>query len=385
MTMHSMELLPQLQGLPVDEPRQRMSFRDAITGLVSTDRAMFAAEFAAAASFGMWAIFPGVNVDDDLRETMVQAHERAFPGEDRAVYEHWQDVEALNDSVAMNNTFMSPLKGAVAEINAKEQLNENGWNVDLAPGSTQPGWDLYGTDPTGNYTQIQVKTGTSYDAGDIQEHMDRYPVGDVNYADHYAMGSEIHEKYMEFGLDAGGRTLTDIGPDLELVDGTTDGLNTLSANMGIDIPDGLVDIIPFAIVIVGSARLIYSVLRTEREFKAADRTTKNQIQVVQTLTLMSKMGVSVVLATAGGAAGGAAGTAVPGVGNAIGMTGGSLAGAGMGMYLNKHLQPHMLDLALNITGLTRDDLFYYKNKPRINELASTFQRKAGELAAAPGL
>ena len=187
------------------------------------------------------------------------------------------------------------------------------------------------------------------------------------------------------GWTRGGRTLTDIGPDLELVDGTTDGLNTLSANMGIDIPDGLVDIIPFAIVIVGSARLIYSVLRTEREFKAADRTTKNQIQVVQTLTLMSKMGVSVVLATAGGAAGGAAGTAVPGVGNAIGMTGGSLAGAGMGMYLNKHLQPHMLDLALNITGLTRDDLFYYKNKPRINELASTFQRKAGELAAAPGL
>ena len=169
------------------------------------------------------------------------------------------------------------------------------------------------------------------------------------------------------------------------MEGTTDGLDTLSANMGIDIPDGIVDIIPYAAVIVGGARLAYSVLRTEKEFKAADRTTKNQIQVVQTLTLMSRMGISTVLATAGGAAGGVAGSAAPGVGNAIGMIGGSLAGAGMGMYLNKHLQPHMLDLALNITGLTRDDLFYYKNKPRINELASTFQRKAGELAAAPGL
>ena len=64
--------------------------------------------------------------------------------------------------------------------------------------------------------------------------------------------------------------------------------------------------------------------------------------------------------------------------------GGTVTGAGMGMYLNKHLQPHMLNLALNITGLTHDDLFYYKNKPRINEVAFTFQTRARELAAAPG-
>ena len=385
MAMHSTELLAQLRGLPTGEPGERMSFRDAITGLVSTDRAMFAAEFASAASFGMWAVFPGVNVDDDLRETMVQAHERAFPSEDRAVYEHWQEIEALNDPVAMNNTFMSPLKGVIAEINAKNQLNQRGWNVDLAPDSRQPGWDLHGTDLSGNYTRIQVKTGTSYDAGDIQEHMDRYPIGEVDYADHYAMGSELHEKYIESGMDEGGRALTDIGADLDLVDGTTDGLDTLSANMGVDIPDGVVDIIPYAAVIVGSARLIYSVLRTEREFKAADRTTKNQIQVVQTLTLMSKMGVSTVLATVGGMAGAASGTAVPGIGNVAGGIGGTVVGAGMGMYLNTYLQPHMLDLALDITGLTRDDLFYYKNKPRIDALAITFQTKAGELAVASGL
>ena len=198
MTMHSMELLPQLQGLPADEPRQRMSFRDAITGLVSTDRAMFAAEFAAAASFGMWPVFDRVNVDDHLRDTISQAHARAFPREEKTVWEHHQD--ALNDPEAYDNAFMSPLKGVVAEINAKEQLNQRGWNLDLAPASNQPGWDLYGTDQSGNYTQIQVKTGTSYDAGYIQQQMDRYPIGDVYYADHYAIGSEIHERYIESGL-----------------------------------------------------------------------------------------------------------------------------------------------------------------------------------------
>ena len=39
------------------------------------------------------------------------------------------------------------------------------------------------------------------------------------------------------------------------------------------------------------------------------------------------------------------------------------------MYLNRHLQPHMLSLALDIVGMEEDDLFYFKNKPRIDEIA----------------
>ena len=78
---------------------------------------------------------------------------------------------------------------------------------------------------------------------------------------------------------------------------------------------------PYAGAIIAGARLIYGALKTEREFKAADRTTRNKIQVVQALPVMS---------------------------------------------LNWHLQPHMLTLTLNITGLTNDDLFYYKNKPPAN-------------------
>ena len=154
--------------------------------------------------------------------------------------------------------------------------------------------------------------------------------------------------------------------------------------MGIDVPDGPVEIVPYAGAIIAGARLIYSVLSTERQFKAVDRTTKNRIQVVQTLTLMSRMGVSTVLATAGGAAGTSVGSLVPGIGNLVAGIGGTVLGAGMGMYLNKHLQPHMLDLALDITGLSHDDLFYYKNKPRIDAVAVTFQTRARELAAAPG-
>ena len=74
---------------------------------------------------------------------------------------------------------------------------------------------------------------------------------------------------------------------------------------------------------------------------------------------------------------------VPGVGNLLGGIVGAAGGFGMGMYLNQHLQPHMLNLALDITGLTNDDLFYYKNKPRIDDVAVSFQTTARELAAPP--
>ena len=60
---------------------------------------------------------------------------------------------------------------------------------------------------------------------------------------------------------------------------------------------------------------------------------------------------------------------------------GTVASAGMGMYLNQHLQPHMLSLALDITGLEDDDLFYYKNKPRIDVLAMRFRKTTVQLPA----
>ena len=374
--MHSMELLAQLRSLPDGEPRHRMSFRDAITGLVSTDRGMFAAEFAAAASFGMWPLFDRVNVDDNL----ARAYEARWPNlaNERDLHDQLEVLMESDGGIATNGWFFNGLKGQLAEFEAKEMLEAKGFaNVELAPLSNQPGWDISAIDPDGQLALVQVKTGTSLSAAGVEDLMEESP--DL----FFVFGKEIHEKVIASGMDTGDRIIDIIGSDLELVEGTTEGLDTLSANMGIDIPDGVVDIIPYAAVIVGGARLIHGVLRTEKEFKAADRSTKNQIQVVQTLTLMSRMGISTVLATVGAMAGGASGSAVPGIGNVVGGIGGTVVGAGMGMYLNMHLQPHMLDLALNITGLTRDDLFYYKNKPRINELAITFQTRAGELAAAP--
>lgn len=177
--------------------------------------------------------------------------------------------------------------------------------------------------------------------------------------------------------------MDEIGSDYELVEGIKDGLNTLSDNMDLDLPDSIGEIVPYAGAIMMGARLIYNVIKTEKEFSTADRTTKNKMQVVQALTVMSRFGISTGLSMVGGLGGGTIGSFIPGIGNLIGGIAGTVFGAGMGMYLNKHLQPHMLNLALSITGLTHADLFYYKNKPHIDRAALSFRQDANMLAAVP--
>ena len=371
MAMQSSNLLPALQELPGGESAQHRSFRDIITDVVNMDRAMYAAEFASSVSAGMWFIFEDINVPDKYSAAFKAQFTRI--SEEKTLHEYAQ--EKMAEGPEAFKQFIDQFKGKVAEFDTAEQLREAGWtNVQIAPNPNQPVLDITGTPPGGGEPVLwQSKTGGESYASSVQHDMVENP--DVNFA----LSSKIFDRIAESNPEATNR-LMDIGSDYERVRGITDGLSTLSANNGIDIPDSIGDMLPYVAEILAGARLIYSVIKTEREFAAADRTTKNKIQVVQSLTVMSRFGVSSVLAAAGGMGGTAIGTAVPGVGNLVGGIGGTLAGAGVGMYLNRHLQPRMLDLALGITGLTNDDLFYYKNKPRIDEVALNFRRTAGELA-----
>lgn len=369
--MQSLDLLPALRELPTDGPEQQRSYREQIEALLATDPATAAAEVASAVSFGMWGIWDQINVDD----TLAQAHDAAFTNYDDSLHGHWQEMaERGPESV---EGFISALKGKVAELNFAETLENQGYSdVTIAPDPTQPIWDISAIGPDGETVLWQVKTGTTAYASEVQNALlDNSEV-------QFAVSSEVFGVIAERSPELIDR-MVDIGATAELEGSIDEGLGILTDNLGIDIPDGVGEIIPYAGAILAASRLIYSVIQTERQFEAVDRTTRNKIQVVQTLTLMSRMGVTTVLSTVGGMGGGAVGTAMPGVGNLVGGIAGAVAGAGMGMYLNRHLQPHMLTLALDITGLTNDDLFYYKNKPHIDQVALSFRQSANALAVAP--
>ena len=385
--MRSTSLLPALRELPSQPYTGHRSFRDVVTGLVNTDRTFYAAEVASATSIGLWGVFDRVNVDDEmysrlvddgLHERLTEAYRMQYPNEfaDHSLHDKWIEVTGGGEESA--DGFINGLKGKLAEIEHKEWLEQNGYtDVQIALNPTQPVWDISATSPDGGTFLTQVKTGSVERAGEIESLMAE------NTDVHYSVSTEIYDRIVERSPDLIDQVI-DIG-SYEFVGDATDALNTLSGNLGIDVPDSAVEIVPYAGAILAGARLVHSVLQTEKQFKAADRTTRNKIQVVQSLTLMSRMGVTTVLATVGGVGGTAAGSFVPFVGNLIGGIAGTVAGAGMGMYLNKHLEPRMLDLALDITGLTSDDLFYYKNKERIDDVALSFRQTAIEFGPASTL
>ena len=122
MTMQSLSLMPTLRELPGGNPGPRRSFRDIITDLVNTDRAMYAAEFASAASIGLWVIFDDINVDDNI----AAAYEAQYPGlaDDHSLHEHWQEM--MEGGPESMQGFMSGLKGKAAESTLPKPWNRTG-------------------------------------------------------------------------------------------------------------------------------------------------------------------------------------------------------------------------------------------------------------------
>ena len=371
MTMNSPSLMPQLLELPSEPGDGRRSTKGHLEGLFRTDGAMYAAEQASATAAGFWVLFDNVNVDD----TIYKAYQAQYPNlaAEHSLHEQW--LEMMDRGEGSMTGFISGVKGKVAEFSAADQLRESGWtDVEIAVDPNQPIFDITATPPGGGAEVYwQVKTGGAEYASDIADAMAENP--DIQFA----VSSEIYERIADSTPEAVDR-LMDMGADWELVEGVEDGLGTLAANLGIDIPDNLAQILPYAAAVVAGARLVYGVIRTEREFREVDRTTRNKIQVVQALTLMARMGITTVLSAAGASGGTAAGTVMPGLGNLLGGGVGALGGGLIGRYLNRRLQPHMMRLGLGICGLEEDDLFYFKNKSVVDRLGLSFHETANELA-----
>ena len=367
--MRSMDLLPDLARLPAGQQKRR-STREGIEDLVAGDKVLTAAEFAASLSIGLWGIWDDINVPDALSE----AYAAQYPGlsAERSLSEHWEVVqEAGPESMS---GFISGLKGKLAEFKAAEMLEQSGFaDVSIAASPVQPGWDISAINQAGETVLFQVKTGSDAYAPSVMADMQNEAGVD------FMVGSELHAAISETSPDLANR-LTEIGSDFELVAGIEDGLATLSESQEIDIPDSLGEALPALGSLVAAIALIRGAINTERKFREVDRTSKNKLHVVQALSLMCRFGITAICARVGGLAGGAAGTAVaPGLGTLVGGIGGSRGGAWTGSSLNRKLQPHLLDMALDITGLGHDDLFYFHNKTRIDDLGLSLRRTADGL------
>ena len=135
--------------------------------MVNTDRGVYAAEQAAAASLTL----------DHLRQPECRRRHRPglrgqYPGlaEDHSLNAHWQEMMARGDESMTG--FVNGIKGKVAEFGAADQLRDAGWtNVEIAPESNQPVFDITATPPDGGDRQSSGRSrpeviGYSYEIED---------------------------------------------------------------------------------------------------------------------------------------------------------------------------------------------------------------------------
>jgi len=343
----------------------QQSHRDLINQLLEGDSRFEAAESASIASLSLWYVWrsqEGASAD----ATLQQAFEMAYPNvaAEHSLAEHFEAVQEAGPASVTG--FVSGLKSKQAEIQAQEQLEQAGWSdVQIAADPTQPVWDISATNPSGEEVLFQVKTGGEGYGNAVGSAMENNP--DV----HFMVSSEIHDKVASSSPELLDQ-MTDIGPDYALTAGMHEDLETLSYGLGIeDMGSSVSDLIPLAGTIVLGWKLIKTVQDTNQDFADSDRTTKKKIAVVQTLTVFSRYGIRTVLATVCGAAGA--------FGGLFGIAAGALGGVWIGGRIHRKIKPRLLEIALKITGLTVDDIFYYRNKARFDELEARFA-KARRLA-----
>ena len=66
---------------------------------------------------------------------------------------------------------------------------------------------------------------------------------------------------------------------------------------------------------------------------------------------------------------------MPILGNLIGAG----VGAGLAAYLNSKLRPHMLEIGMELAGITEDDFFYFRNKVAIDRIGESFAKTAASM------
>ncbi|OHB74248.1 MAG: hypothetical protein A2Z34_00660 [Planctomycetes bacterium RBG_16_59_8] len=351
---------PQYEKLPVDRIRQQLLKANTVDTIINANLRVDTALIALA------PVSEHINVPDSLFD----AYEKSFANSDISLFEHYSDV--LERGEQSTAGFISNLKGKLFEIHLKGALSDAypGYEFELANNPTNPGWDIKGVN-TEDHSEIlvQSKMGGENYASDVIDRMREEP--DTMFA----VSEEIHNKIIEIDPDLADQIIPSGVTNYDFTNDTSDNLGTLASNMGIDIPDGIQDILSNAGEIILGIRLIVDLLQVQSDFKNVSAEDKAKISALKTLVLMGRFGVSTVCTTVASAAGTAL-VPVPILG--------TLVGAGTGfftaMMLNKELSPYMSDMALGLLSLTQDDLFYFKNKHIVNKLAYSFMQTGAELA-----
>lgn len=369
--MKSSILIKELERIPLNKEHKHYSLQSIAKEMSQIHRDYFVIETAVGLESAFSTIFTERNIPDDLQ----QAYNTAFSNVsmDHSLFERYSEmVDRSPESVS---SFVGTIKGKLFELRLPELLENQfpEYNFEIAGDPTQPVWDIIGNSSSGESILIQAKMGGSDYVSDVLERMQDNP--DVLFATSNEIRDSILSSHPELADQF-------VNVDLSNYDFTADvnhDLGLLADNLGIDISDSIGEILPYLSEIILGIKLIKDLISVQRDFKSVSATDKTKLSAVKTIVLLSRFGVSIVCTTVCSSGGAAAGSIFPGPGTLIGGIGGAIAGAFMASKLNKHLKPYYMEFALGLTGLTNDDLFYFRNKNIIDRMGFSFSEFSNDI------
>ncbi|RYX92485.1 hypothetical protein EON78_06435, partial [bacterium] len=243
-----------------------------------------------AGEIGLLYAFDELNVND----TLFEAYQSQYPNlsETKSLFD--KVIEAHCSGESSFGGLVSGVKGKLYEINLQETLNTNypDWNFSIAENANQPIWDLIGIGPEGQEILVQAKMGAASYAFDVKERMLDNP--DVLFA----TSREIHEKILESSPELAAQFIDVDVSNIELTDEVSSGLEQLLANHGVDVPDGIGDLLPFVGEIVAGIKLLVELSKVNQDFDKVDISDKRRIQGLRAIMAFSKFGISSVISIA---------------------------------------------------------------------------------------
>jgi hypothetical protein len=354
--METSGYLHALEELPAGELNWCGDIGGLETSLRQIDLEHRSIEWALGVEESLDALFIWRNVPDDLQ----LAYEGAFTNSDVNLYDHYREMLARGEHATVG--FVSNLKGKLAEIRLIPDLEAQfpGYTFELAESANQPVWDIWGTAPdAAEDIAVQVKVGGAGYVSAARRRMEDEP--DTLFA----LGTEIRERIVSQWPELQ-RQVVDVDfSGLDLTADVETGLELLAANHGIDLPDGMGNFTPGVAELALFVRLVLDAKYVQSEFIEAKPGDQRRIFAIKALVLIPRWLVSGGLVSAGAIAGG---VVVPGFGNIIGALGGALAAT----VSNGKLSPGVLRIAMQIVGITEDDLFYFRNRRAVDDLALRF-------------
>ncbi|MGD7053968.1 DUF456 domain-containing protein [Sutcliffiella horikoshii] len=301
------------------------------------------------------------NVPDEIFE----AYSLSFTNSEVSLYEHYQSI--VEKGPLSVEGFVNNIKGKSFEVYLVDTLPSDypEYSFEIAENPIQPVWDIRGINDQGEEILVQTKLWNEANASELQTIMKSNP--EILYA----TNTEIREKILAITPDLAPNFIPINIYNYEFTEDVRDALETLSQNFGLDLPDSALALVPYSTEIILGVKLIFEIASVDRDFSKIHTDEKSRIAALKVLVLFARFGITTILTIAGSAAG----SIVPGYGNVVGGIGGAIAAS----IINKKIKPYTLEVAYKLVGITSEDMFYYRNADRIENLGASYYENNSKL------